>query len=73
LHIKREDKMIRALKFAIGLFSLIIGNTLLFGLVVAGLTEIRGFEYAFYITFGLVICEMVGLYLLLTNRPEKEN
>jgi hypothetical protein len=62
--------MLRALKFAIGLFGLITANTLLFGLAVAGLTEVRGFETAFYITFSLVICEVIGLYLLLTNRPQ---
>jgi hypothetical protein len=61
--------MIRALKFAVGLFSIIICNTLLFHLAVKGLTEARGFDIAFCISFGLVICEGVGLYLILTNRP----
>ena len=61
--------MIKALKFAIGLFGILICNTLLFELAVAGLTSSRGFETAFYISFGLVIGEGICLYLLLTNRP----
>ena len=61
--------MKKALKFAIGLFGILICNNLLFGLAVAGLTNSRGFEIAFYISFGLVIGEGISLYLLLSNRP----
>ena len=61
--------MTRALKFAIGLFSLLIVNTLFFALAVADLTLTRGFETAFYIAFIMLIIEGIGLYLLLTNRP----